>query len=136
MKYLKFIFIGIFFGIVLTKSEAVSWFRIQEMFRFESFHMYGLMGSAVATGMISVFIIRKFKLKTTAGESVIILPKKYHKGLFIGGVIFGLGWAMTGACPGPLFVLIGNGYTVFIAATISAVIGTFTYGIIKNKLPH
>ena len=136
MKYLKFIFIGIFFGIVLTKSEAVSWFRIPEMFRLESFHMYGLMGSAVATGMISVFVIRKFKLKTISGEQVIIQPKKYHKGLFIGGIIFGLGWAMTGACPGPLFALIGNGYTVFIAATISAVIGTFTYGIIKNKLPH
>lgn len=136
MKYLKYIFIGIFFGIVLTKSEAVSWFRIQEMFRFDSFHMYGLMGSAVATGALSVFLIRKFKLKTISGEDVVIRPKIFHKGFIIGGVIFGFGWAMTGACPGPLFALIGNGYTVFVVATASAILGTFTYGILKSKLPH
>ena len=125
-----------FFGIVLTKAEVISWFRIQEMFRFQSFHMYGIIGSAVAIGAVSVFLIKKFKIKTISGEEVKIEPKKFHKGFFIGGVLFGLGWAMTGACPGPLFALAGNGYSVIVVAIASALLGTFTYGILKDKLPH
>jgi len=136
MKYLKFLIIGVIFGILLTKSEVISWFRIQEMFRFQSFHMYGIIGSAVAVGMISVFLIKRFKIKTIFGEEVKIEPKKYHKGFFIGGTLFGLGWAMTGACPGPLFALAGNGYGVIVIAILSALLGTFTYGILKNRLPH
>ncbi len=136
MRYIKFLLIGMFFGIVLTKAEVVSWFRIQEMFRFQSFHMYGIIGSAVAVGMISVLLIKKLNLKTIHGEVVKIEPKKYHRGYFPGGVIFGLGWALTGACPGPLFALIGNGFTVMIVALASAVLGTYTYGLIRNKLPH
>ncbi len=136
MRYIKFILIGIFFGIVATKAEVVSWFRIQEMFRFQSFHMYGIIGSAVVVGMISVLLIKKFNIKTITGETVVIEPKKYHKGYFIGGAIFGLGWALTGACPGPLYALIGNGYTVMAATLLAAVLGTFTYGLIKSKLPH
>jgi uncharacterized protein len=136
MRYIKFLFIGIFFGIVLTKSGVISWFRIQEMFRFQAFHMYGIIGSAVAVGMLSVFLIKKFNIKTISGEDVKTEPKKYHKGFFIGGAIFGLGWAMTGACPGPLFALIGNGFTVIIVSLISAILGTFTYGVMKSKLPH
>ena len=136
MRYIKFLLIGVFFGIVLTKAEVISWFRIQEMFRFQSFHMYGIMGSAVAVGMISVIIIKKFNLKTISGETVIIEPKKYHKGYFLGGTIFGIGWALTGACPGPLFALIGNGFTVMLVALFSAILGTFVYGLLRSRLPH
>jgi hypothetical protein len=136
MRYLKFLLIGMFFGIVLTKAEVISWFRIQEMFRFQSFHMYGIIGSAVAVGMLSVWLIRKFNIKTIQGEPIKIEPKKYHKGYFPGGLIFGLGWALTGACPGPLFALIGNGFTVMAAALAAAVMGTYTYGLVKNKLLH
>lgn len=136
MRYVKFLFIGMFFGIVLTKAEVISWFRIQEMFRFQSFHMYGIIGSAVAVGMISVLLIKNLNIKTINGETVKIEPKKYHKGYFIGGTIFGLGWALTGACPGPLFALIGNGYTVMIAALASAILGTYVYGLVRNRLPH
>ena len=125
-----------FFGIVLTKAEVISWFRIQEMFRFQSFHMYGIIGSAVIVGMISVILIKKFNIKTIAGETVKIEPKKYHKGYFPGGMIFGLGWALTGACPGPLFALIGNGFTVMVIALGAAVLGTYTYGLVRDKLPH
>jgi uncharacterized membrane protein YedE/YeeE len=136
MRYIKFLFIGIFFGIVLTKAEVTSWFRIQEMFRFQSFHMYGIIGSAVAIGMVSVLLIKKLNIKTISGEAVVIEHKKYHKGYFLGGTIFGLGWAMTGACPGPLFALIGNGYTVMAAALASAILGTYSYGLLKSRLPH
>lgn len=136
MRYLKFLFIGIYFGILLTKAEVISWFRIQEMFRFQSFHMYGIIGSAVAIGMISVLLIKKFNLKTINGEEIKIVPKTYHKGYFAGGVLFGLGWALTGACPGPTIALIGNGYTVMIVAFLSAIVGTYCYGLLKHKLPH
>lgn len=136
MRYIKFLLIGMFFGIVLTKAEVISWFRIQEMFRFQAFHMYGIIGSAIAVGMISVILIKKLNIKTISGEVVKIEPKKYHKGYFIGGTIFGLGWALTGACPGPLFALIGNGYTVMLAALASAVLGTYVYGLVRGKLPH
>src|SRR5690606_14264466 len=136
MKYLKFFLIGISFGILLTKAEVTSWFRIQEMFRVQSFHMYGIIGSAVVVGIISIQLIKRFNSKTIKGDTVMIEPKIYHKGYFPGGVLFGLGWALTGACPGPLFALIGNGYTVMAVSLFSAVLGTFTYGLVRKYLPH
>lgn len=136
LSNLKFAFAGILFGIILVKSEAVSWFRIQEMFRLQSFHMYGLIGSAVAVGMLSVFIIKKFKLKTIDGEPIQFDKKKFNKGQIYGGLLFGFGWALTGACPGPLFALIGNGATVIIVTLFSAIVGTWVYGYFREKLPH
>ena len=133
---LKYLFVGIMFGIVFVKAEIVSWFRIQEMFRLQSFHMYGVIGSAVMVGMISVFMIKKFNIKTLDGETVVFHPKKFQKGQIFGGLIFGLGWAITGACPGPLFAQIGSGYVVVIATLLSAIAGTWTYGYFKEKLPN
>ena len=133
---LVYAFMGILFGIVFVKAEIVSWFRIQEMFRFESFHMYGVIGTAVVVGVISVFIIKKFNLKTLDGEKVVITPKTFNKGQIIGGLLFGLGWAITGACPGPLFAQIGSGFTVVIITFLSALAGTWCYGYFKDKLPH
>lgn len=135
MKYIKFFIIGIYFGIVLTKAEVISWFRIQEMFLFESIHMYGIIGSAIFVGAISIFLIKKFNLKSFGGEDIRLVRKDYHKGLLPGGIIFGLGWALTGACPGPMFALIGAGVEVMIVAIISATAGTFVYGLVKDKLP-
>ena len=112
LSNLKFVFAGILFGIILVKSEVISWFRIQEMFRLQSFHMYGVIGSAIVVGIISVFIIKKFNIKTIDGEHVQFEPKKFNKGQVYGGLLFGFGWALTGACPGPLFALIGTGATV------------------------
>ena len=132
---LKYLVAGIFFGIILVKSEVVSWFRIQEMFRFQSFHMYGVIGSAIATGVISVFLIRKFKAKTIYGEPVKLYAKKFNKGQVFGGLLFGIGWALTGACPGPLYALIGS-LPVFIVVILSAVAGTWIYGLLRDKLPH
>lgn len=136
MKQIKFLIVGTLFGILLTKSEVISWFRIQEMFRFQSIHMYGVIGMAVLVGMLSIQAIRKFGIKTIDGEPIVVQPKPFHKGTFIGGAIFGLGWAITGACPGPLFALVGNGFSVIIVALVSAIAGTWTYGLIKNRLPH
>ena len=137
MKYLKFLFIGIYLGIVLTKAEAISWFRIQEMFRFQSFHMYGLFATAIPIGMLSVFLIRRFKLKTIQGEAIVLKPKEFNKvSNFAGGLLFGLGWALTGACPGPIYALIGNGVWVFLVVFLSALAGTFAYGLVREKLPH
>ncbi|MBC7407592.1 MAG: YeeE/YedE family protein [Arcicella sp.] len=133
---LKYLFVGIMFGIVFVKAEIVSWFRIQEMFRLQSFHMYGVIGSAVMVGMISIFLIKKFNIKTIDGETVVFHPKKFQKGQIFGGLIFGLGWAITGACPGPLFAQIGSGYLVVIATLLSAIAGTWTYGYFKEKLPN
>ncbi len=133
---LKYFFVGIFFGIVLIKSEIISWFRIQEMFRFQSFHMYGVMGSAVVTGIISVFLIKKFKARTIYGEPVKLYSKKFSKGQIYGGLLFGSGWALTGACPGPLFALIGSGLSVILVVIASAIAGTWIYGRIRNRLPH
>lgn len=133
---LKYFFAGAFFGIVLVKAEVISWFRIQEMFRLESFHMYGVIGSAVVTGAVSVAIIRKFNIKTIYGEKIIFYSKKFNKGQVIGGLLFGLGWALTGACPGPLYALIGSGVTVIIVSLFSAIAGTWVYGLIREKLPH
>lgn len=128
--------VGILFGIIFVKSEVVSWFRIQEMFRLQSFHMYGIIGSAVLTGMISVWIIKKFNIKTIHGESISITPKQFNKGQIYGGLLFGFGWAVTGACPGPLFAQIGTGVTVIIVTLLSAIAGTWVYGLIRSRLPH
>jgi uncharacterized membrane protein YedE/YeeE len=136
MKNIKFLIYGIIFGIILTKAEVISWFRIQEMFRFQSFHMYGIIGSAVVVGAISIILIKKFKLKSSNGEALIFPVKPYNKGLMIGGAIFGLGWALTGACPGPIFAIIGNGYTVFIVTLLFAVLGAWVYGLLRDMLPH
>ena len=133
---IKFVVAGILFGIILVKSEVISWFRIQEMFRLQSFHMYGVIGSAIVVGMISILIIKKFKIKTIDGELIRFDKKKFSKGQIYGGLLFGIGWAMTGACPGPLFALIGNGATVIIVTLFSAIMGTWVYGFFRDKLPH
>ena len=133
---IKYIFAGIIFGIFLVKSEVISWFRIQEMFQLKSFHMYGVIGSAVVTGIISVLLIKKFKAKSIEGETINLEPKKFNKGQVYGGLTFGLGWAITGACPGPLFAQIGNGATVIIVTLLSAIAGTWVYGKFRDKLPH
>jgi uncharacterized protein len=132
----KYLMVGILFGIILVKAELVSWFRMQEMFRLQSFHMYGIMGSAIAVGMLSVWLIKKFRIKTIYGEEIEIHPKRFNKGQIYGGLLFGLGWAMTGACPGPLFALIGTGATVIIVTFLSAIAGTWVYGLLRDRLPH
>lgn len=136
LSNLKYLVVGILFGIIFVKAEIVSWFRIQEMFRLQSFFMYGVIGSAVAVGMLSVFLIKRFNIKTLAGETVKIAPKEFNKGQIYGGLIFGLGWAITGACPGPLFAQIGSGFMAIIVTLLSAIAGTWTYGLLRNKLPH
>ena len=133
---LSFMVVGMVFGMVIVKAEIISWFRMQEMFRLQSFHMYGVIGSAIGVGMLSVYFIKKFKVKTIYGEPIIIQPKKFNKGQVYGGLLFGLGWAMTGACPGPLFAQIGTGATVVIVTLLSAVAGTWVYGYFREKLPH
>ena len=133
---LKYAAVGILFGIAFTKAEIISWFRIQEMFRLQSFHMYGVIGTAIVVGMISVWLIKRYKLKTIYGEKIEFHPKKFNKGQIIGGLIFGLGWAMTGACPGPLFAQIGAGFLVIIVVLLSAIAGTWVYGYFREKLPH
>jgi uncharacterized membrane protein YedE/YeeE len=132
----KYLVAGILFGIILIKGEVVSWFRIQEMFRLQSFFMYGVIGSAIVVGIISIQLIKKLNVKTIDGEKIEMHPKPFSKGQIYGGLLFGFGWAMTGACPGPLFALIGSGATVIIVALISAVAGTWLYGYLRNKLPH
>ncbi|AMQ56476.1 DUF6691 family protein [Algoriphagus sanaruensis] len=136
LELLKYLIIGVVFGIVFVKAEIISWFRIQEMFRLQSFHMYGVIGSAVVTGIISVQIIKRFNVKTIHGEDIVIPDKVFKKGQVIGGFIFGLGWAITGACPGPLFAQIGSGYTVVLVTLISALAGTWVYGKYADKLPN
>lgn len=133
---LKYMMVGILFGIIFVKAEIISWFRIQEMFRLQSFHMYGVIGSAILTGMISVLIIKKFNIKTIYGEKISIAPKKFNKGQIYGGLIFGFGWAITGACPGPLFAQIGSGAFAVIITLLSAIFGTWVYGYFREKLPH
>ena len=137
MKYLKFLLVGIFFGIVLVKSEAVSWYRIYEMFKFESFHMYGIIGSAVVTGILLLQIAKVLKLKNIEGTQVNV-PKK-DMGLtryIVGGSIFGLGWALSGACPGPMYILVGTGVFSMLIVIAAAIFGTYIYGVLKDKLPH
>jgi uncharacterized protein len=132
----KYFLAGILFGILLVKSEVISWFRIQEMFRLQSFHMYGVIGSAVVTGMLSVWLIKRFKVTTIQGEPITLRPKQFNKGQVYGGLVFGVGWALTGACPGPLFALAGSGVTVIIVTIVSAIGGTWVYGRLRDKLPH
>ncbi|MFZ9694414.1 MAG: DUF6691 family protein [Chitinophagaceae bacterium] len=132
----KYLFAGVLFGIVLVKSEVIAWFRIQEMFRLQSFHMYGVIGSAVIVGAISVFLIKKFNIKSIEGETIRLEDKKFSKGQIYGGLLFGFGWALTGACPGPLFAQIGTGASVVIVTLLSAIAGTWTYGYLRPKLPH
>lgn len=132
----KYSIVGAIFGIVFIKAEIVSWFRIQEMFRLQSFHMYGVIGTAVVVGAISVFLIKKFKAKSIYGEPIEFTPKKFNKGQIFGGLAFGLGWAMTGACPGPLFAQIGSGALVIGVTLLSAIAGTWVYGKFREKLPH
>ncbi len=133
---LKYLVVGVVFGIVFVKAEVVSWFRIQEMFRLQSFHMYGVIGTAVVTGMISVWLIKRYKVKTMYGEAIEFQPKKFSKGQIYGGVLFGLGWAMTGACPGPLFAQIGTGALAVSVTLLSAIAGTWVYGYFRERLPH
>ena len=133
---LKYLFAGVLFGIILVKSEVISWFRIQEMFHLQSFHMYGVIGSAVVTGIISVFIIKKLNIKTIYGEKIELPAKKFNKGQIYGGLLFGFGWALTGACPGPMFAQIGAGALVIIVSLLSAIAGTWVYGLLREKLPH
>lgn len=133
---IKYLLAGVFFGIILVKAEVISWFRIQEMFRLQSFHMYGVLGSAVVTGIISVQIIKHFKLTSIYGEPILLPQKKFNKGQVYGGILFGLGLAITGACPGPLFAQIGTGLSVVIVTLLSAIAGTWCYGLLREKLPH
>jgi uncharacterized protein len=136
LNYIKYILAGTAFGIILVKSEVMSWFRIQEMFRLQSFHMYGVIGSAVAVGALSVWIIKRYNIKSMRGEPIVIAPKKFQKGQIIGGLLFGIGWAITGACPGPLFAQIGSGSTVVAVSLLSAIVGVWVYGKWQHKLPH
>jgi len=133
---MKFLLVGVVFGILFVKGEIISWFRIQEMFHLQSFHMYGVIGSAIAVGMSSIFIIKKFNIKTLDGEEIHIPDKKFNKGQVYGAFIFGLGWAITGACPGPLYAQIGAGFGVVAITTLSAIAGTWIYGYFREKLPH
>ncbi len=137
MKYIKFLLIGILFGIIMTKSEAISWYRIQEMFRFQSFHMYGIIGSALATGILMVQYIKRRHIKNDLGVEIEFPDKKKSIARYLfGGIVFGLGWALIGACPGPLYVLVGYGYTSYIIVILAAILGTFLYGLVRKYLPH
>jgi len=137
MNVLKFLFVGFVFGIVLTKSEAVSWYRIYEMFLFQSFHMYGIIMVAIATGLVGIQIIKRQNIKDVNGLPITILDKESGSiRYWVGGLFFGLGWAMVGACPGPIFILLGAGFWPLILVLFGAILGTFIYGLIKDKLPH
>ncbi|MBP0904317.1 DUF6691 family protein [Mariniflexile gromovii] len=137
MKYFKFLLVGVFFGIVLVKSEAVSWYRIYEMFRFQSFHMYGIIGTAIASGVLFLQISKKGYIKSIEGADIFV-PKKDNGFIryIVGGSIFGLGWALIGACPGPMYILLGTGVYSMLIVIAAAVLGTFIYGVLKDKLPH
>ena len=136
MKYFKYLVLGTLFGIILTKSEVISWFRIQEMFRFQAFHMYGVIGSAIVVGMISIQLIKRNRLKSMDGEPIVIADKKFNHGVWIGGFIFDLGWALTGACPGPLFAQLGSGVGSAAVLILAALAGTWTYSALREKLPY
>lgn len=137
MRTVSYLLIGIVFGITMFKSEAASWFRIYEMFKFESFHMYGIIGSALVIGVIMVQLIKRLPLKSFHGEEIRFQPKaKSFSRYMFGGIIFGLGWALAGACPGPMFTLVGAGYVPILVVIVSAILGTFIYGLLKDKLPH
>jgi uncharacterized protein len=137
MKFIKFLLLGIVFGIVMAKSEAISWFRIQEMFRFQAIHMYGIIGTAVTLGVIGVALIKKFNIRDFHGNPIVFFPKdKSIARYLIGGTIFGLGWALSGACPGPMVVNIGYGFLSMIVVFFFAIVGTYLYGVFMKKLPH
>ena len=137
MKFIKFFLVGVLFGIVMSKAEIISWYRIYEMFKFQSFHMYGIIGSAIMIGMVSMLLFRKKVVKTFEGGDIHVSPKQ--QGLYrnlLGGILFGLGWALAGACPGPMFVLVGKGVVSILIVIFGATFGAFLYGALKNKLPH
>lgn len=137
MKQLKFLLIGVLFGITLSKAEVISWYRIYEMFKFQSFHMYGIIGSAVVLGIIIMYFFRKGTLKSFQGKHIVVKAKE--KGLsknLLGGIIFGLGWALGGACPGPMYILVGKGVFSILVVLIGAHIGAFAYHAWKHRLPH
>ena len=137
MKNIAFLTVGVFFGIVMTKSEAISWFRIYEMFRFESFHMYGIIGTAVVLGAAIIALMKGIKMKTLNDAVVTYVPMKLHMPRHImAGTIFGLGWAITGCCPGPMYVLVGQGYWIVGLILLGGILGAFAYGAVRNKLPH
>lgn len=136
MKNIKFILAGIFFGVILTKGEAISWYRMQEMFHFQSFHMFGIFMTAIPVGALSILLIKKLNIKTTQGDPISIPDKPYNKGIIFGSLIFGFGWALTGACPGPLYAQLGSGVLVTIVTISAAIFGTWTYALLKEKLPH
>ena len=136
MKYVKYLVLGTLFGIILTKSEVISWFRIQEMFRFQAFHMYGVIGSAIVVGLISIQLIKRNRLKSMDGQPIVIADKNFNHGIWVGGFIFGLGWAITGACPGPLFAQLGSGVGAAAVLILAALAGTWTYSALRTKLPH
>lgn len=137
MKHFKFLLVGVFFGIVLVKSEAVSWYRIYEMFRFESFHMYGIIGTAVLTGIIFLQVAKRGLFKNIEGTDILVpLKDRGFVRYIVGGSLFGLGWALIGACPGPLYILLGTGLYTIIIVIAAAILGTFIYGLLKDKLPH
>jgi uncharacterized protein len=135
MKNIRFLIVGVFFGIILTKGEAISWYRIQEMFRFESFHMFGIFMTAIPTGAISLLLIRKMKWKTFGGDEIAWPEKKYHHGVIIGSLLFGFGWALTGACPGPIYAQIGTGFLVTVVTLLAALLGTWCYAYFQKYLP-
>jgi len=137
MKYIKFLLVGVLFGITLSKAEVVSWYRIYEMFKFQSFHMYGVIGSAVVIGIVLMYLFKNETLKTYKGEAIVVDPKK--KGIYrnlIGGIIFGLGWSLGGVCPGPMYILVGKGVIAILVVLFGAHIGAFMYHAVKHKLPH
>jgi uncharacterized membrane protein YedE/YeeE len=134
--HLRYLVVGMMFGVVFVKAEIVSWFRIQEMFRFDSFHMYGVIGSAVAVGMASVWLIRRVPITTLSGDPIVIRPKRFTPGVVYGGLLFGTGWALTGACPGPLFAQVGMGYGAILVTLLSATAGTWVYGAMERHLPR
>ncbi|HYC84730.1 MAG TPA: DUF6691 family protein [Chryseosolibacter sp.] len=134
MKNILCLFIGIIFGIALTKGEAISWFRIQEMFHFDSFHMYGIFMTAVPVAALGIFVLRKLNVRTLDGEAITIPSKKFHRGIILGGLTFGFGWALTGACPGPIYAQIGSGYLVSVITLLAAMAGTWLYGALQKYL--
>ncbi|MBV6426309.1 MAG: hypothetical protein KIPDCIKN_00820 [Haliscomenobacter sp.] len=137
MRLSRYILVGIIFGITLYKAEAVSWFRIYEMFHFQSFHMYGIIFSAIALGVPAVQLIKRTHMRSIEGKEIVIPPKdRSYPRYILGGFIFGCGWALAGVCPGPMFILMGSGYTVFVVFLLAAMTGTFTYGKLRSRLPH